>query len=67
MGLQAESIASLKGVAYEHKTIRETYALHRHDILVCNKAYFKFGIVRHPCPAAAAHTKQHSTPHSTVN
>ena len=47
LGLQAESVASLKGVAYEHKIIRETYAQHRHDILVCDKAYFKFGIVRH--------------------
>lgn len=45
LGLQAESVASLKGVAYEHKIIRETYAQHRHDILVCDKAYFKFGIV----------------------
>eukprot|EP01047_Picozoa_sp_COSAG01_P086060 COSAG01_NODE_19181_length_1025_cov_9.335853_2_plen_97_part_00 len=45
LGLQAESIASLKGVAYEHKKIRETYAQHRYDILVCDRAYFKFGIV----------------------
>ena len=45
LGLQAESIASLKGAAYEHKHIREEYAVHRHDIITIHKAYFKFGIV----------------------
>jgi ABC-type uncharacterized transport system fused permease/ATPase subunit len=45
LGLQAESVASLKGAAYEHKHIRDTYAVHRHDIITVNKAFFKFGIV----------------------
>ena len=36
---------SLKGAAYEHKHIREEYAVHRHDIITIHKAYFKFGIV----------------------
>ena len=38
LGLQAESIASLKGAAYEHKHIREEYAVHRHDIITIHTA-----------------------------
>jgi hypothetical protein len=32
LGLQAESIASLKGAAVEHKYLLDLWALHKHDI-----------------------------------
>lgn len=32
IGLQAESIASLKGAAVEHKMLLDLWALHKHDI-----------------------------------
>jgi ABC-type uncharacterized transport system fused permease/ATPase subunit len=43
--LQCESVASLKGAAYEHKIIRDEYAIHRHDISIQHRDYFRFGIV----------------------
>ena len=45
MDLQAESIASLKGAAAEHKHLRELYALHRYDLWRHHVSYWRFGIV----------------------
>eukprot|EP01047_Picozoa_sp_COSAG01_P034196 COSAG01_NODE_2556_length_7460_cov_14.297786_8_plen_590_part_00 len=45
LGLQAESIASLKGAALEHRYLLELWALHKHDIWEHNLNIWKFGTV----------------------
>ena len=45
VSLQAESIASLKGAAVEHKYLLDLWALHKHDIWEHNLNIWKFGTI----------------------
>jgi ABC-type uncharacterized transport system fused permease/ATPase subunit len=45
IGLQAESIASLKGAAVEHKYLLDLWSLHKHDIWEHNLNIWKFGTI----------------------